>query len=98
MEAARTMAEEYWANPGSSDATSLRLVAALGDRALANEIASRIDAHPGSALVICSAVVLSCQCGAPFDLDAAPNFKSRIEEAGFPWPPTKRIDYPAKNW
>ena len=35
---------------------------------------------------------------APFDLDATPNYKARIEEAGFSWPPEKIIDYPMKNW
>ncbi len=50
-----------------------------------------------------SAVVLSwairdCFCGAPFDLEATPNYKARIKEAGFPWPPPKRIDYPTKTW
>ena len=63
----------------------------------ANELASRIDAHPGSAVVF-SIAVMTCYCGAPFDLGAAPNYKARIEEAGFSWPPPKRIDYPNKHW
>ena len=43
-------------------------------------------------------VVVSCLCGAPFDLDATPNFKARIEEAGVSWPPASPITYPAKDW
>jgi hypothetical protein len=26
-------------------------------------------------------------CGAPFDLDATPRFRQRLEEAGVAWPP-----------
>ena len=73
------------------------IAAVIGDREMANEAAARIDAYPGSAVVISTAVFL-CFCGAPFDLDVAPNYKARIEEAGLPWPPPKRIDYPAKSW
>ena len=42
--------------------------------------------------------VKGCFCGAPFDLDSAPNFKNQIEEAGFGWPPFSPIKYPAKDW
>jgi hypothetical protein len=47
---------------------------------------------------VISLTVSTCFCGAPFDLEATPNYKARIEEAGFLWPPTKRIDYPTKTW
>ena len=94
---AREMAEEYWSRPDVDDLSSLVVAAVVGDREWANEIAARIDAHPGSAVVF-SIAVLSCFCGAPFDLEATPNYKARIEEAGFPWPPPKRIDYPTKTW
>ncbi len=96
-ELARQMAEEYWTRPDAYDLDSLPLAAAVGDRGRANKIAARIDAHPGSVSVI-SIAILSCICGAPFDLDATPNYKARIEEAGFRWPPPKRIDYPTKSW
>ena len=56
-----------------------------------------IDPYPESALVF-SVIVSDCLCGAPFDLEATPNYKARIEEAGFTWPPPKRIDYPTKSW
>ena len=94
---AQQMAEEYWSRPNVDDWSSLEVAAVVGDRERANELAARIDAHPGSAVVL-SIVVLSCFCGAPFDLEATPNYKARIEEAGFPWPPPKRIDYPTKTW
>jgi hypothetical protein len=47
---------------------------------------------------ILAEVVKGCFCGAPFDLEATPNFKKRIEEAGFSWPPASPIKYPAKDW
>jgi len=94
---ARQMAEEHWSRPGVDDLSSLLVAAVVGDRDRANEIAARIDVHPGSAVVI-SLSIYACLCGAPFDLEATPNFKARIEEAGFPWPPPKRIDYPTKTW
>ena len=94
---ARQMANDYWSGSDTDDLSSMVIAAVIGDREKANEAAARIDAYPGSAVVI-SHAVFGCFCGAPFDLDAAPNYKARIDEAGFPWPPPKRIDYPAKTW
>ena len=94
---ARQMANDYWSGSNSDDLSSLVIAAVIGDRERANELVARIDAYPGSAVDI-SHAVHSCYCGAPFDLDAAPNYKARIDEAGLIWPPPKRIDYPAKNW
>ncbi len=94
---ARQMAKEYWSRPDADNRSSLVLAAVVGDRERANELAARIDAYPGSAVVL-SGNVMYCFCGAPFDLEATPNYKARIEEAGFSWPPQKPIDYPAKTW
>jgi len=94
---ARQMAEEYWSGPDADDWSSLMVAAVVGDRERANEIAARIDSYPGSAVVF-SRAILNCFCGGPFDLEATPNYKARIEEAGFSWPPPKRIDYPTKTW
>jgi TolB-like protein len=94
---ARQMVEEYWSRPDANDWSSLVLAAVVGDREQANGIAARIDMYPGSAVVL-NLAIIGCYCGAPFDLEAVPNYKARIEEAGFPWPPTKHIDYPSKTW
>ena len=94
---ARQLAEAYWSRSDVGDVSSLRVAAVVGDRERANEIAARIDAHPGSAIWFAQGI-FDCLCGATFDLEAAPNFKARIEEAGFPWPPPKPIDYPNKTW
>ncbi len=95
--AARRLAEEHWAQPGADDWSSMIVAAVVGDRDRANEHAARMDARPGGPMALSSAV-FNCYCGAPFDLDVTPNFKARIEEAGFPWPPRTRIDFPAKTW
>jgi len=94
---ARQMAEGYWSEPDADDLNSLVIAAVVGDRERANKLAARIDTYPGSAVVL-SAAVTYCFCGAPFDLEATPNFRTRIEEAGLRWPPPKRIDYPTKAW
>ncbi len=94
---ARQMAEEYWSRPEVDDLSSLTVAAVVGDRERANAFAARINAYPGGAAVL-GTILSTCFCGAPFDLEAAPNYKARIEEAGFRWPPQKRIDYPTKTW
>jgi hypothetical protein len=94
---ARQMAEDYWAGPDTNDFSSLVVAAVIGDRARANESAARIDAYPGSVVVLSSAI-FTCLCGAPFDLDATPNYQTRIDEAGLSWPPVTRIAYPTKTW
>jgi len=72
-------------------------LAVLGDREGANHLATELDALMGGSLSL-SVAVQNCYCGAPFDLDATPNFKARIEESGLPWPPPAPIDFPAKKW
>ncbi|MDH3275585.1 MAG: hypothetical protein OEM99_13735, partial [Gammaproteobacteria bacterium] len=94
---ARQMATEYWSKPNVSYWSSLAVAATVGDREKANQMAALIDAFPGSAVVL-SVINSMCFCGAMFDLEAAPNYKARIEEADFPWPPPKRIDFPIKTW
>jgi TolB-like protein len=94
---ARRMVEEYRSRSDANDWSSMVLAAVVGDRERANEAAARIDMYPGSVGVF-NLAIMTCYCGAPFDLEAAPNYKARVEEAGFSWPPPKRIDYPNKTW
>jgi adenylate cyclase len=79
------------------DMTLLTVEAALGNREAANAYASQIDARFAGPFMLAE-TIKSCYCGAPFDLEATPNFKARIEEAGFNWPPPSPIKYPAKDW
>jgi TolB-like protein len=65
-----------------------------GNRAEANRLASAMDARPAGPFLL---AVLStvCYCGAPFDLEATPNFKARLAESGLRWPPPATIAYPS---
>ncbi len=69
--------------------------ALAGDSAEANRIAAIYDARPGRGLWL-TVVADYCQCGAPFDLDATPNFRKRLEESGLAWPPPETIVYPRR--
>ena len=66
-----------------------------GNRAEANRQATALDARPAGGLLL-AILVSSCQCGAPFDLDATPNFKARLAESGLHWPPPQTIKYPSR--
>ena len=67
-----------------------------GDRADANRHAAALDARPAGGLLL-AILVTECQCGAPFDLDATPNFKARLAESGLRWPPPQTIHYPPRT-
>ena len=69
----------------------------LGNPEAANAYASKMDARFAGPFILAE-TVKGCFCGAPFDLEATPNFKKRIEEAGFSWPPATPINFPAKDW
>ena len=96
-EQARAMAAEYINRPNAEDWSSLIAAAVTGNREAANEAASRIDARPGGPFMLHIGTEM-CFCGAPFDLEATPNFAARLEEAGFDWPPAMPIEYPLKTW
>jgi TolB-like protein len=74
----------YWA---------IQLHAATGNREAANEAAAWFDAIPLGPLMLAAATI-ECLCGAPFDLEATPVFRQRLEEAGFDWPPPTVIAGP----
>lgn len=94
---ARRMAAEFFSTPGADEWAIMVAAAAVGDRKTANGAAARIDERPGGAFMLAIGTQL-CFCGAPFDLEATPNFKARLEESGFDWPPHSPIDYPLKDW
>jgi TolB-like protein len=71
--------------------------ALAGQRERANEIAAQIDSAPFGYLILIRAVH-SCMCGAPFDLEATPDFAKRIEDADLAWPPLSPINWPLKDW
>lgn len=68
-----------------------------GHREDANRHAALIDQRIfGPQALILS--IYWCQCGAPFDLEATPNFAARLEQAGLAWPPPSPIKWPLKGW
>jgi adenylate cyclase len=79
---------QFW---GDADAVA---AAVLGDRAEANRRAAIVDAQPAGPFLL-AVLGADCLCGAPFDLDATPNFKARLAESGLRWPPPPAIRYPA---
>jgi len=94
---ARDLLETASKDAPVNDMDMLMVEAALGNREAANIYAGKLDARFAGPFILAEAVK-GCFCGAPFDLDATPNFKQRIEEAGFNWPPASPIKYPAKDW
>ena len=68
-----------------------------GDREESNRIAAELDALPYGYLSLLGTPGF-CMCGAPWDIEVTPNFKKRIEDAGFPWPPASPIAWPLKDW
>ena len=70
------------------------LEAALsGNRSEANRLAAKIDAQPAGGLVL-TVITVDYLGGAPFDLEATPNFKARLAESGLPWPPKAALKLP----
>ena len=64
-----------------------------GDRVEANRLAAAMDSRPAGPFLL-AVMTTSCFCGAPFELEATPNFKARLAESGLRWPPPQTIAYP----
>lgn len=75
----------------------LQLAAWSGDHEAANAFAAEMDARPFGPTALLIGTYF-CFCGAPFDIDAAPNFKARFETTGLAWPPASPIEFPLKTW
>lgn len=96
-EIAIRLVEELKKDPFASAFWSPIAYAWVGDRENANRRAAEIDAQPlGSQSLLI--MTYWCACGAPFDLEATPNFAARIQEAGMPWPPASPFHLPLKDW
>jgi hypothetical protein len=96
-ERAERLRESFLEHPDVTDFERLQIHAILGEREQANEVAARVDQR---ARLPISLVLLTvwCHCGAPFDLEATPNFEANLREAGLSWPPTAPINFPLKDW
>ena len=82
-----------WITP----AELIQFHALAGDRTRANRLAAAVDARPFGHMVLAHAV-LTCFCGAPFDLETTPVFAEILAESGLVWPPTTPIAWPLKSW
>jgi len=97
IEAARAAMETWRAENGGNLRNEIEINAAIGDRDAANRLAAELDARPGGSMMLLMTTIY-CSCGAPFDLEATPNFRERIHESGIAWPLETLIRYPAKDW
>ena len=97
IEMAQLRFEEYLRDPDVTGFFTLMYHALMGDTGEANRVAREVDQHTFGPL---SLILMTywCQCGAPFDLEAAPNFAAMLEESGLHWPPLSPIDWPLKNF
>ncbi|MCH7820863.1 MAG: hypothetical protein IIA07_02500 [Proteobacteria bacterium] len=68
-----------------------------GHREDANRLAAIVDQHHFGSVTL-TQITQWCACGAPFDLDATPNFAAKLEEGGLTWPPQPVMDFPLKDW
>lgn len=93
-EQARQEAEAWLALDGRDERFVLELLAYLNRHDEANALAAAIDQRPGGHIAL-AGTILACLCGAPFDIEATPNFKTRIEEGELQWPPSAPIKLPA---
>jgi len=97
VEGARTSMENWQAENGHNLRNEIEINAAMGDRERANELAAALDARPGGPMSLLITAIY-CACGAPFNLEATPNFAARIRESGISWPLVTHVQYPAKDW
>lgn len=75
----------------------LLAAAVFGDRKAANRAAAELDSITlGPTILI--RIADRCGCGAPFDLEATPNFARLLREADLPWSPPAPIPFPLKTW
>jgi len=85
------------ASPGLRTTFDVTLNAIAGNREAANAAAAWLDSIPSGPLALAS-VTMECMCGAPFDLEATPVFRQRLEEAGVSWPPPTLVPAAAASY
>ena len=97
VEEARANMEQILAQGRAMPGMVLAVAPAIGERALANRLAAEADARPAGPFLLLFAVH-NCRCGAPFDLEATPNLRARLNESGLSWPPPTVLHFPLKDW
>ena len=89
--------KQYNDNPDFDPFWDLIVYAWGGQRDAANRRAAAMDEHHFGSVLLWQQVHW-CACGAPFDLEATPNFAARIKEGNVPWPPPSPMSFPLKDW
>ena len=96
-EKAQNYLDDYLQTPNAAAFYALLMNAWQGNRQDANRLAAEIDGHPyGSSTLV--TIIYWCACGAPWDLEATPNFANKIKESGISWPPASPVNFPLKDW
>lgn len=88
---------EFFEQMKAPDVAFLHVATLMGDEELANEIAARIDARPAGPIWFAHSGIVTCHCGNGFDMDAAPNFKARLKEAGASPELPSPVDWPLQK-
>jgi adenylate cyclase len=91
------IAKQYIANPDFDPFWELMVYAWGGQRDAANRRAAEMDKHHFGSFVLWQQVHW-CACGAPWNLEATPNFAAKIKEGNVPWPPPSAMSFPLKDW
>jgi len=75
----------------------ISLYAWSGQRDAANKKAAEMDEHHFGPVAMWQ-MAHWCACGAPWDLEATPNFAAKIKEGNVTWPPPSPFVFPLKDW
>lgn len=94
---ANSLLQKYLAADDARDDLRTELFAIAGKRDLANRSAAEIDSDLFGYMLLMQ-IPIHCMCGAPFDLEVAPNFAQLLADANLPWPPNSPIVWPLKDW
>ena len=89
--------EGYLQNRGSPNFWDAIVYAWGGHRAEAGRRAAEIDAQAFGPILLWQ-ITHWCTCGAPWDLEATPNFAARIRAGNITWPPASPLTFPLKDW
>ena len=68
-----------------------------GNREAASRRAAEMDQQAFGPVVLWQ-ITHWCTCGAPWDLEATPNFAARIRAGNIAWPPPSPLTFPLKDW